>query len=190
MYRGEQDLRRIGRTGERGFSLTEMLIIIVMLGILAALAFPRLDYVRYRVNSDTRNVMMTLAYGQRLAVSLQHNVQVTFDATNNQMRTLEDKNDDGNYTTDERIRGFSLTPGVVFDKNAVPDLPSPNPTNQVVQITFYRDGSANSAGVVFLNSSRGVAKATNEDARAITITRATGRPTWFTYTGGYWRQGT
>jgi Tfp pilus assembly protein FimT len=167
-----------------------MLILIVMLSILAALALPRLDYVRYRVNTDARNVMMTMAYAQRLAVSLQHNVQVTIDAANRQVRTLEDRNDDGQFTADERVRGFQLTEGVIFDRNGAPALPAPAPNNEVTQITFWRDGSANSAGVVFLNTTRGVARGDNEDARALEIVRSTGRTTWWTYTGGAWRRGT
>jgi Tfp pilus assembly protein FimT len=173
-----------------GFSLTEMLILIVMLSILAALALPRLDYVRYRVNTDARNVMMTMAYAQRLAVSLQHNVQVTIDAANRQVRTLEDRNDDGQFTADERVRGFQLTEGVIFDRNGAPALPAPAPNNEVTQITFWRDGSANTAGVIFLNTTRGVARGDNEDSRALEIVRSTGRTTWWTYTGGAWRRGT
>jgi prepilin-type N-terminal cleavage/methylation domain-containing protein len=179
MYRGDR----------RGFSLTEMLIIIVMLGILALLAFPKLDFMRYRVNADARNVMMTLAYAQRLAVSLQHNVQVTIDPVNRQIRTLEDANDDGTFSSNERIRGFSLSDGVVFDKNGAPDLPAPAATNELTSVTFWRDGSANTAGSIFLNTTRGVAKGNNEDARGLDITRSTGRTTWYTYTGGSWRRG-
>lgn len=189
MYRGDRRLARRGRAGRRGFSLTEMLIVIVMLSVLAALAFPRLDFMRYRVNADVRNVMMTLAYAQRLAVSLQHNVQVTIDPVNRQIRTLEDKNDDGTYSSDERIRGFSLSDGVVFDQNGAPDLPAPAATNVLTAVTFWRDGSANTSGAIFLNTTRGVARGTNEDARGLDIVRSTGRATWYTYTGGSWRRG-
>lgn len=183
-------LRAMARAAERGYTLIEMLIVIVMLSILAALAFPKINYMRYRVNSDARNVVMTLAYAQRLAVSLQHNVQVTFSSTTNQVLTLEDANDDGLYSTAERIRGFSLAEGVVFAQNGVPNLPSPAATNVLTVVTFWRDGSANTAGVIFLNTTRGIARGNNEDARGIDIVRSTGRATWYTYTGGSWRRGT
>ncbi len=189
MYRGGRMPRACSRAMERGFTLIEMLIIIVMLSILAALGLPRLDFMRYRVNADARNVMMTMAYAQRLAVSLQHNVQVTIDPINRQIRTLEDKNDDGTYTTDERIRGFSLSEGVIFDQNGVANLPAPAATNVLTQVTFWRDGSANTSGVIFLNTTRGVASGTNGDARGLDIVRSTGRTTWYTYTGGSWRRG-
>jgi len=189
MCRRDRMLSRRAATDTRGFSLIQMLIILVMLGILALLAFPKLDFMRYRVNADARSVTMTLAYAQRLAVSLQHNVQVTIDPANRQIRTLEDKNDDGTYSSDERIRGFSLSDGVVFDRNGAPDLPAPAATNVLEAVTFWRDGSANTAGVIFLNTTRGVAKRTNEDARGLDIVRSTGRATWYTYTGGSWRRG-
>ncbi len=189
MYPGGRKARDWSRATERGFTLIEMLIIIVIISILAALALPRLDYMRYRVNADARNVVMTLAYAERLAVSLQHNVQVTVDPVNREIRTLEDKNDDGLYSNDERIRGFTLNDGVVFDQNGVADLPAPAATNVVTQITYARDGSANTSGVIFLNTTRGVANGTNEDARGIDIVRSTGRATWYTYTGGSWRRG-
>lgn len=189
MYRSMHSGWRKRRVRPRGFTLIEMLILVVMLSILASLALPRLDYTRYRVNTDARNVMMTLAYAQRLAVSLQHNVRVTFDATNRQIRTLEDANDDGAFTANERIRGFQLTEGVVINRNGVPNLPAPSPSNEIVQVTFWRDGSANTAGVIYLNTTRGVAQGNNEDSRALDITRSTGRATWWTYTGGSWRRG-
>ena len=188
MAKAQRSLGRI-RQAQRGFTLIEMLILVVMLSILASLALPRLDYNRYRVNADARNVMMTLAYAQRLAVSLQHNVQVTFDPVNRQVRTLEDANDDGNFTADERVRGFQLTEGVILDRNGAPNLPAPSPSNEVTQITFWRDGSANTAGVVYLNTTKGVAKGNNEDSRALEIIRSTGRASWWTYTGGSWRRG-
>ena len=189
IYRGDRKLARQGGTGTRGFSLIQLLIIIVLLGILALLASPKLDFMRYRVNADARNVTMMMAYAQRLAVSLQHNVQVTIDPVHRQIRTLEDKNDDGTYSSDERIRGFTLSDGVVFARNGAPDLPAPAATNELDAVTFWRDGSANTAGVIFLNTTRGMAKGTNEDARGLDIVRSTGRATWYTYTGGSWRRG-
>jgi Tfp pilus assembly protein FimT len=189
MCRGDRGLARQGGTGTRGFSLIQMLIVVVMLGILALLSIPKLDFMRYRLNADARNVTMMLAYAQRLAVSLQHNVQVTIDPVNRQIRTHEDKNDDGTYTSDERIRGFTLSDGVVFDRNGAPDLPEPAASNVLTAVTFGRDGSANTAGVIFLNTTRGMAKGTNEDSRGLEIVRSTGRATWYTYTGGSWRRG-
>jgi prepilin-type N-terminal cleavage/methylation domain-containing protein len=186
-YRGLVQPRR--RMGRGGFSLIEMLLVVVVLAILARLALPRLDYGRYRVNTDARALEMTLAYAQRLAVSLQHNVLVSFNTSTAQVITTEDKNDDGVYTPGERVRGFSLSTGVIFARVGAPDLPAPNPTNEITSVTFLRDGSATTAGVVFLSTARAASNNSTEDTRAITVTRATGRPSWFTYTGGSWRQG-
>lgn len=182
-------IRALAPTSRRGVSLMETMVLLGMTSMVAALGLPRLNYIRFRVNSDARNVVMTLAYAQRIAVSLQHNVKVTLHASLRQVRTLEDKNNDGLYSADERIRVFQLSEGVVLSRNGAPDLPSPAATNEITEVTFWRDGSASTAGVVYLNTTLGISKGNNEDARGLDVVRATGRATWYTYTGGSWRRG-
>lgn len=174
----------------RGITIYELLLVIVMISMLAALAWPRLDFQRYRVNADARSVTMVLLNAQRLAVSLQHDVRVTVDPATGDVLTHEDKNNDGVYTADERVRGFQLSPGVVFARNGAPDLPAPTATDEIDEVTFARDGSASPAGVFFLNTKRGLGGGDNGDARAVEIARATGRAVWYSYTGGEWRRGT
>ena len=174
----------------RGITIYELMLVVVMIAILSALAWPRLDFQRYRVNSDARGMSMTLLGAQRLAVSLQHNVVVTVDPATGHVATHEDRNNDGIYTADERVRGFQLSAGVVFARNGAPDLPAPAATDEINRVTFARDGSASPAGVIFLNTKRGVGGGENEDARAIEIARATGRATWYSYTGREWSRGT
>ncbi len=170
----------------RGYSLGELLTVIVILGIIAALAIPRLDWMAYRVNGEVRQVAMQLSYAQRLAVSLQHNVQVTIDHDNRRMIVDEDANNDGIFSSNERRRVLQLETGLNFERNSAPALPAPSPDNEVTQIIFRRDGSASQSGAVFLNTARGVAGGNNKDARALVITRATGRASSFTYLNGSW----
>jgi Tfp pilus assembly protein FimT len=167
----------------------ELLWVIVILGIIAGLALPRLDWIRFRINAEARNVALQLAYAQRLAVSLQHNVLVTVDHANRRMTVDEDANNDGLYGANERRRVILLQDGVNFESNGVATLPAPSPSNELTLITYRRDGSADQAGVVYLNTLRGVALGNNKDARALEIVRSTGRAFWYSYTSGSWVKG-
>ena len=78
---------------------------------------------------------------------------------------------------------------VNFEKNGVADLPAPAPTNEVTLIIYRRDGSADRSGVIFLNTTRGVALGANKDARALEVTRATGRATVYRFLNSAWVKG-
>ena len=172
-----------------GITLIEMLVVIVMIGILVAIAFPRLDSQKYRLDGDVRSVSMTLAYAQRLAVSLQHNVLVTIDKTNRQLRAHEDKNNDGAFTADERVRVLQLEQGVNFERNGAPDVPSPVPQVELLTFQFMRDGSTNAGGMIFMSTDKAVATSDLTHSRAVELIRATGRPTWYRFRGGVWVRG-
>jgi Tfp pilus assembly protein FimT len=180
---------RSGASGSRGNTLGELLWVIVILSIVAAFAIPKLDWLGFRLNGETRNMTLQLAYAQRLAVSLQHNVQVTIDHSARELIIHEDANNDGAYATTERRRVVQLEPGVNFERNGVPDLPPPSSTPELLRILYRRDGTADRAGVIFINSDRGVRGRTNADARAIEVVRATGRGFWWRYLGGNWSRG-
>lgn len=173
----------------RGYTLGELLWVIVILGVLTTLAIPRLDWMKYRLNAESRNMSLQVTYAQRLAVSLQHNVRVTIDHGQRRLMVDEDANNDNNYSPNERRRMIQLEDGVNFEKNGVADLPSPAPTNELTLITYRRDGSADQSGVIFLNTTRGVALTTNKDSRALEIARATGRATIYRYLNSAWIKG-
>jgi Tfp pilus assembly protein FimT len=170
----------------RGYSIGELLWVIVILSIIAALVIPKLDWMRFRLNSEHRNVQMQLAYAQRLAVTLQHNVQVTIDHPLRRLIVVEDANNDGTFAATERRRMIQLDDGINFERVSAPDLPAPAPTTEVTQIVFRRDGSADQAGVIFVNTTRAVALATNDDVRALEIVRATGRALAYRYLSSTW----
>lgn len=173
-----------------GMTLVEILIVVVIIGILALIAFPKLDSQRFRLDGDVRSVNMTLAYAQRLAVSLQHNVLVTVDRSSRQLRAHEDKNNDGAFTADERVRVLQLEQGVNFERNGAPDVPSPVPQTELVAFQFMRDGSTSMGGMIFMSTDKAVALGDLTHSRAVEIIRATGRPTWYRYRGGVWVRGT
>jgi prepilin-type N-terminal cleavage/methylation domain-containing protein len=172
-----------------GYSLVELLWVIVILSVVAAFAFPRLDWMRYRLNGEVRNVQMQFAYAQRLAVSLQHDVRVTIDRGNRRLIVDEDANNDGVFDVGERRRVVQLDDAINFERVTAPDLPAPAPTNELTQVVYRRDGSADQAGVVFLNTTRGLNLSSAKDARALQIIRATGRAVSFKFLSGSWVRG-
>ena len=178
------------RHDRRGYTLGELLWVIVILGVITALAVPKLDWMKYRLNAEQRNIALQLSYAQRLAVSLQHNVQVTIDNAQKRLMVDEDSNNDGTYTSNERRRVIQLISGLNFSQNGVASLPAPAPSNQLTTIIYRRDGSADQSGVIFMNTDRGVAAGTNNDARALEVTRATGRAITYKYLNATWVKGT
>ena len=73
----------------QGFTLIEILTALVIMAIIAALAIPRLNLDGYKVSSAVRGVTAGLTYAQRLAVSLQSDVRVSFDSTRRRLRVHE-----------------------------------------------------------------------------------------------------
>ena len=177
------------RRGDAGYTLGELLWVIVILGVIAGLAMPRLDWMRYRLNSEVRNVQMQLAYAQRLAVTLQHNVQITIDQVQRRLIVEEDANNDGIFAANERRRVIQQDDGINFKRVGAPNLPAPAPTTVMSQIIYQRDGSADQSGVVFMNTERGFNLGTPKDARALEIIRATGRAVTYKYTPSGWLRG-
>jgi prepilin-type N-terminal cleavage/methylation domain-containing protein len=177
--------RPVGQ-GNLGVTLLELMVVIVMIGILAAIAMSKLDWKRYQADAAGRGTMAELATTQRLALSLQANLKITFpDST--RMKILEDANNDGLASSGERVRYVVLDNNFYFGKATAPNLPSPEDATTITSITFHRDGSADKSGTVYLHGPG--ADASCKRCRAIAINRATGRVVWYTYGTGSWKRG-
>ncbi len=173
-------------------TLIEILIVVVMMGLVALFAIPRLDFTTYRVNGAVRGVAALIARAERQAVTSQYDVNVLFDVPNNAIKIHEDVNNDNVIQATERVRSYPLGEGVVFGTGGAPlrGIAAPvsftRTLNGMPELIFRRDGSASENGGFYLTSLAAQRATRPKDARTIEVTRATGRVDWYQYTGTAW----
>lgn len=184
--------------GERGVTLIELLVVLAVIGIVTAIAIPRIDAPRYRIEGAMRGIGSTLFAAQRLAMTRQHDIVVHVDQGANGIRVHEDVDNDGVVDPGERVRGEPLGEHVVFGRGGgAPARPlGPGPVVVTKRkggypaVTFHRNGSASERAGFYLTSRRALTGSTYaSDTRAIEIERATGRASWFRYINGQWQRG-
>ncbi len=169
--------------GARGVTMFELMLVITIVGILSGIALTRLDWTRYRADAAGRSIMAELASAQRLGLSLQANIVITFpDST--RMMVLEDINNSGTPTAGERVRYVTLNDNFAFGRANAPDVPNPDAAAMLTSLVFHRDGSSDASGTVYLHGP-GYDPACRR-CRAISVTRATGRVVWYTFASGAW----
>lgn len=189
---------RIGRAPEwvarPAFSLIEMVVVVSVLAILTAMAAPRFDFAGYKMDAAARLTRSTLQKAERIAVTRQFDVIVSFDAGRNAMRVLEDANNSGSADAGEVTRWYPLEEGARF---AAPPQGVNGPVSTSIvgvnvqgrdgmpSITYRRDGSASTDLEVYMTS------AVNSDAhwRGVTVVESTGRAGWFKLAGTAWKEG-
>jgi len=181
-----------------GFTLVELVVVVLMAAVVAGIAIPSINVARFRVEGTAMEVTSTLAAAQRLAVLRGHNVAVGLDDPGNRLRVHLDQNNDGVIQPGESVRWVTLTEGVrfglggaepragaagvsLFSFNRIQgDLPT---------LLFHRNGSASEEGVLYLTSGRSrVSGAFPKETRAVEVDRATGRVRCFSFATGTWTE--
>ncbi|HVZ47931.1 MAG TPA: prepilin-type N-terminal cleavage/methylation domain-containing protein [Gemmatimonadaceae bacterium] len=181
----------------RAFTIVELLLVMVVLGILVTIALPRIDIQRFRVNGAVQALGTTMLTAQRQAVTEQHDVIVYFDTTGKLLRIHSDADNDGVIDTGEHTRPVRLGEGIVFGRGPATAFAGAGSNavnvtkvlNGYQAVVFHRDGSASEAASFYITSvtaQRGNTRP--QDARALVVERATGRSQWwrFTGSGGSW----
>lgn len=176
----------------KGFTLIEMLMVVVILGVMLSFALPRIDTGRYKVDAAVQSIGTTMLAAQRQAITQQHDIIVQLDVATQSLRIHEDKNNDAAIDPGERVRGIPLGENVIFGlAGANPHSMGAGPitftkmVRGLPAVVFHRDGSASQGGGFYLTL------ATNDKpklTRAVQISRATGRAQWYRYTAPTWKK--
>jgi prepilin-type N-terminal cleavage/methylation domain-containing protein len=163
-----------------GFSMIELIVVLVMLAVIMRMALPKLNTGAFRADAAAQQVRSVFQTAQRTSLTRQFDVIVSVDTTTFGLRIAEDSSNDGIIQSNEwkfwrpagegntfavppkGLNGMVTSPVVGTAIKTVSNLPS---------IVFHRDGSTSSDGEIYVQSSyKG-----RTDYRAITVTRATGR---------------
>jgi len=173
------------RRHQAGFTIIELLIVVIIVGLIAALAAPRINLTRYKIEGSLMGVNSLLFGAQRLAVTRQHDILILFDVPNNMLYIHEDQNNNGDLDAGERKRGYPLGDQVQYGlgtATARPMGPGPVTFTRLFQgmpaLVFHRTGSASEALGLYLTSTRANHP---EDTRALEVERSTGRVSWYRF---------
>jgi prepilin-type N-terminal cleavage/methylation domain-containing protein len=178
-----------------GMTLIEILAVVVLIGAMAAIAVPKLNFQAYRVNGAVRGLNGVLSRAQRMAVTNQSSVNVLFDLGTNAIRIHEDDDNDNTIDANERVRTYPIGEGVVYGRGTAPkrlydatQISFTRRMNGMPELIFRRDGSASENGGFYVTSTNAAAAGRSSDARSVEVIRATGRSEWYRYTGSAWER--
>jgi prepilin-type N-terminal cleavage/methylation domain-containing protein len=177
-----------------GFSLMELVVVLGMVGLMVAIAVPRIDITGYRANSSLQVLGTTILTAQRQALTQQHDIIVRFDTVNLRLRVHQDRNNNGVVDSTEHIRSVPMIESILFGRGDAPQrgsLSLPISFTRRVSgdraIIFHRDGSASEGGGFYLTSNKAMGvDSFPEHSRLVIVERSTGRAAAYRYLGGAW----
>jgi len=175
--------------------MAEVLIVMVIFGLLAAMAVPKMNLSAFRGASAGSVAGSTVMAAARAAVARQHNVVVAIDQPGRRLRIHYDQNNDGTVGSGEWARWEPLPDGVVFSRATAPAgrigssaVSFRGREDGMPAVTFLRNGSASEEGGFYLATAEAVARGRSANVRMVVVDRATARLSWYTYDGARWKR--
>ena len=175
----------------RGFSMIELVLVMVIMGLMARMVIPKLNIGKTRADAGAQQVRSVFLTSLRTSLTRQYDVIVSFDTIRGGMRIAEDRNNNGSIEGDEWKYWRPLGEGNVFKLPPVGcTCGTTNPGASIVGATlktvdnfpsviFHRDGSTSSPVEVYMASTwKG-----RTDYRLVTLTRSTGKSELWKFSG-------
>jgi prepilin-type N-terminal cleavage/methylation domain-containing protein len=176
-----------------GFSIVELIVVMAMLSIIAAMGLPRLNTVKYKADAAAQLTKTLLQNAQREAITRQSNVILSIDTATNRFRVVQDYNNNDTLNTSDRVVWRHLEEGARF---AAPTMgrvgggslsasfagSSLRTVSTLPGLIYRRDGSASSDFEVYLTVRQNV----STEYRAVAVAPATGRVDIYRYSGSAW----
>ncbi|MDB4915050.1 MAG: hypothetical protein JWM95_2694 [Gemmatimonadetes bacterium] len=164
-----------------GFSLIELIIVMIILSVIAGMAIPKINMSSYRADAAAQQVRSVFQTAQRTSLTRQYDVIVSVDTNTFGLRIAEDVNNDGAIQISEwkfwRPAGegnrFAVPPKGINTATVTKSVigASLKTVDALPSIIFHRDGSTSSDGEIYIAATY----KNRTDYRAVTLTRATGR---------------
>lgn len=176
-----------------GFTTVELLMVLTVIGIMAAVAYPRLQVNRFRADAAGRLARTLLQAAQRDAITRQSDVIVSFDYTKQRFRIVEDYNNNDTLNTTDRIQYRKMGEGAMFSAPSFGGINGTTPStaatgsglitvSEMPSIIFRRDGSASTDLELYVTTRATV----RDEYRAVTVSASTGRTEYYKYNGKAW----
>jgi Tfp pilus assembly protein FimT len=147
----ESRVRLFLKTGEAGFSIIELLVVVVIMTGMLAASIPALRQHTETVNLTKASdaIAGSLKLARQRAVATTHDVVVTFDSVNGTYYMFEDADGDGNHDAGETRSGTYDVPRKVTMGRV---------SFSGSKVTFNALGAASETGAVVLVNTRDLAK--------------------------------
>jgi Tfp pilus assembly protein FimT len=170
-----------------------MLIVIAIMGIVSAIAIPRINTTQFHQDAGARITRTALQIAGRLAVTRQYDIIVSFDVPRSMMRIAEDMDNNGAVDSGEHISWKALEDGAIFAVPATGLSGTPlgaidgsglTTIDGMPSMIFRRNGATSTAAVIYIGSVRNQP----HDFRAVTVAQSTGRTDWYRYANAGWKE--
>ena len=192
--RSHQTARAV-RDRRPGFTLIEVLMVVVLIGIVVGFAVSRVDFRAFRMDANIRFLQNAIIGARQTAITKNVTVQVMFDATEHRVRILQDFDGNGQMDASDSVRYRPLFEGAAFqsppttiDGAAAAYMTGPGviqPGNALqLAIRIAPNGSVSGDAVIYV----GAADLAPNNLRAMTIIGATGRTGFWSRAAGRWLQ--